>query len=312
MFRPFQQANVDALEELPQAPETSAEELLAVEADEAQALLSPDSVHSDQADAERLAVAERWLRDMQYQRQLTVEARPEQRSGSRAEFLSAAGAVPARHGAHSADVPLMFAAQSAESMGARALAETAPSSQSGGVPHTPSPAAAMGAEMATTGPAAASQSGSPAVLEQTLRLESPEAKWGEQMLHALRKSVEMQLQQRVQSATLRLDPPELGSLEIHVSHESGRLSVQILAAQGDVARLLHQTSERLRQELVEERFVHVDVQVSSDGQQRRQGGSRQYQRLLGSDELIVANVHSVSSAESTRASGARSDVLVTV
>ena len=85
-------------------------------------------------------------------------------------------------------------------------------------------------------------------------LQAPEA-GGEQMLHALREHVEVQLQQRQQSASIRLDPPELGSLEIHLSHESGRLTVQLSAANADVARLLQQTSDRLRQELVAQQFV---------------------------------------------------------
>ena len=101
--------------------------------------------------------------------------------------------------------------------------------------------------------------------ERLLKLQAPEAKWGEQMLHALREHVEVQLQQRQQSASIRLDPPELGSLEIHLSHESGRLTVQLSAANADVARLLQQTSDRLRQELVAQQFVQVNVQVGADG-----------------------------------------------
>ena len=124
-----------------------------------------------------------------------------------------------------------------------------------------------GPELATA-PAPLAQ-GAPAhgpVLERGLKLDTPQARWGEQMLHALRETVEVQVQQRFQQATSRLDPPELGSLEIYVSHESGRLSVHISAAQADVARLLAATSERLRQELVEHNSLQVQVQVSSDSQ----------------------------------------------
>ena len=124
-----------------------------------------------------------------------------------------------------------------------------------------------GPELATA-PAPLAQ-GAPAhgpVLERGLKLDTPQARWGEQMLHALRETVEVQVQQRFQQATIRLDPPELGSLEIYVSHESGRLSVHISAAQVDVARLLAATSERLRQELVEHNSLQVQVQVSSDSQ----------------------------------------------
>lgn len=140
------------------------------------------------------------------------------------------------------------------------------------IPRDSAPLAALvqalpGPELATA-PAALAQ-GAPAhgpVLERGLKLDTPQARWGEQMLHALRETVEVQVQQRFQQATIRLDPPELGSLEIYVSHESGRLSVHISAAQADVARLLASTSERLRQELVEHNSLQVQVQVSSDSQ----------------------------------------------
>ena len=140
------------------------------------------------------------------------------------------------------------------------------------IPRDSAPLAALvqalpGPELATA-PAALAQ-GAPAhgpVLERGLKLDTPQARWGEQMLHALRETVEVQVQQRFQQATIRLDPPELGSLEIYVSHESGRLSVHISAAQVDVARLLAATSERLRQELVEHNSLQVQVQVSSDSQ----------------------------------------------
>lgn len=148
--------------------------------------------------------------------------------------------------------------------------------------------------------------------ERLLKLQAPEAKWGEQMLHALREHVEVQLQQRQQSASIRLDPPELGSLEIHLSHESGRLTVQLSAANADVARLLQQTSDRLRQELVAQQFVQVNVQVGADGRSGRQGQSQQGH----DDEAVLAAAAPTSAATvgsgSGRSSDRGKDVLVTV
>ncbi|KMN01774.1 hypothetical protein TU76_08615 [Pseudomonas psychrophila] len=126
------------------------------------------------------------------------------------------------------------------------------------------------------------------VLERGLKLAEPQARWGEQMLHALRETVEVQVQQRFQQATIRLDPPELGSLEIFISHESGRLSVHISAAQTDVARLLAATSERLRQELVEQNSLQVNVQVSSDSRghsSRDQGRSARESAIADADAV---------------------------
>ncbi|MEN0036246.1 MAG: flagellar hook-length control protein FliK [Cellvibrio sp.] len=148
-----------------------------------------------------------------------------------------------------------------------------------------------------------------AVPERTLKLHGTEAKWGEQMLQTLRENVGLQLQHRQQNATIRLDPPELGSMEIFLSHESGRLTVQISASQGDVARLLQQTSDRLRQELVNQQFVQVNVQVSSDNH----GGQRhsQQQSAQWNEEQITQN-HQSAETTSSGKNTTHNDILVTV
>ncbi|WXL26029.1 flagellar hook-length control protein FliK [Ectopseudomonas mendocina] len=148
-----------------------------------------------------------------------------------------------------------------------------------------------------------------AQLQSTLKLHAPQARWGEQMLQSLRETVELQINQRVQNATIRLDPPELGSLEIFLSHEAGRITVQLSAANADVARLLQQTSDRLRQELVAQNFVQVNVQVSADSQGGRQQGQTM-QHLASLDEQVQAQVE--PEAERTNQQDSASDVLVTV
>ncbi|WP_017939011.1 flagellar hook-length control protein FliK [Zestomonas thermotolerans] len=145
-------------------------------------------------------------------------------------------------------------------------------------------------------------------LEQRLVLQAPEAKWGEQMLNALRESVELQLRSNVQQASIRLDPPELGSLEILLSHESGRLNVQITAGQSEVARLVQQTSERLRQELTGQHFVQVEVQVAADGHSGRQQSRREAMVQLADEPVRAASVVE----EGGKAAARTSDVLVTV
>lgn len=144
--------------------------------------------------------------------------------------------------------------------------------------------------------------------DRALKLQAPEAKWGEQMLHALRENVDLQIQQKIQSATIRLDPPELGSMEILLSHESGRLNVHLSAANADVARLLQQTSERLRHELVGQHFVQVNVQVGADSG-GQQGQPRQRPVLAGEEAPLAARPQE---QEQQRESGRARDVLVTV
>lgn len=160
-------------------------------------------------------------------------------------------------------------------------------------------------------PASAStqQSTPAAAVERAIKLQGPEAKWGEQMLHALRDNVELQVQQRVQSTTIRLDPPELGSLEIFLSHESGRLNVQITASQADVARLLQSTSERLRQELVGQNFMHVNVGVATDSQSGQQHARQGRAGFFAEAEIAANQAADVAAEEKT---GLNRDVLITV
>lgn len=165
-------------------------------------------------------------------------------------------------------------------------------------------------ESLTFSPASTAASGTDAAqrMQTQLQLQAPEAKWGEQLLHALRDNVQVQIQQKIQNATIRLDPPELGSLEIFLSHESGRLTVQITSSQADVARLIQATSDRLRQELSGPQFTQVNIQTSAEGQGSQQQ-SRERQSFL-SDETILANEQPFVGDDA--ATKRTSDVLVTV
>ncbi|MFV9682161.1 flagellar hook-length control protein FliK [Pseudomonas sp. NY15367] len=242
--------------------------------------------------------------------ELVGQAQPQPRQpvpaeSSRAASTPALGQSPAPLQAQVAPAALQMAAEVATQTAAPGLVnesaelkvlERLPGSSIDGDKTAPATAAAT---PATTAPLAA---------ERPLKLHAPQAQWGEQMLASLREHVDLQINQRIQNATIRLDPPELGSLEIFLSHESGRLSVQLSAANADVARLLQQTSERLRQELVGQNFVQVNVQVSADAQGGRQ--QQQAQAWLTEDEVAAAVT--LPAAGERSAGLSTSDVLVTV
>ena len=180
--------------------------------------------------------------------------------------------------------------------------------EAAGLERLPNPAADT--DNTAPGPTtAATANTAPLAAERPLKLHAPQAQWGEQMLASLREQVDVQINQRIQNATIRLDPPELGSLEIFLSHESGRLSVQLSAANADVARLLQQTSERLRQELVGQNFVQVNVQVSADAQGGRQQG--QPRQAWQGEEMVQAASLITPTSERGKPNST-SDVLVTV
>jgi len=175
------------------------------------------------------------------------------------------------------------------------------------------PTVALDARLPATDGNAQNAAATPAapLFDKPLHLKgNNEAHWGEQMLGALRDNVELQLGQRVQNATIRLDPPELGAMEILVRHEAGQLNVQISASNGDVVRLLQGTSERLRQELVGQNFLQVNVQVSSDSQSGQQGQQNR-QRFAEEQLAVAANPRDAQVGERSSPRG-DSDVLITV
>ena len=97
----------------------------------------------------------------------------------------------------------------------------------------------------------------------SMRIDTSAGKWGEQMLQVLQDRVTLQAQQNLQEAKIRLDPPELGKLDLMVRVEGDRLSVQIHSNTAVTREALMQISDRLRSELQNQNFMHVDVNVSS-------------------------------------------------
>ncbi|WP_417868601.1 flagellar hook-length control protein FliK [Vibrio furnissii] len=108
----------------------------------------------------------------------------------------------------------------------------------------------------------------------SVRIDTQAGKWGEQMLQVLHDRVTLQAQQHLQEAKIRLDPPDLGKLDLVVRVEGDRLSVQINANAAATREALMQVSDRLRAELQSQNFVHVDVNVGADQGSQRQSSSQ--------------------------------------
>lgn len=121
-----------------------------------------------------------------------------------------------------------------------------------------------------------------------IKLANPQSQWGEQMLATLKERVEMQVNQHIKQAHIRLDPPELGRLELTVRLEGDRLSVQLTAANPALRDALIQSSERLRMSLVPQHAGGVDVNVGQgDRQQQGQSQEEESRILAGRRELRV-------------------------
>ncbi|MFA7098433.1 MAG: flagellar hook-length control protein FliK [Gammaproteobacteria bacterium] len=91
------------------------------------------------------------------------------------------------------------------------------------------------------------------------------AQWRQPLLDALGDRLQVQVGRRVEQATIRLDPPMLGTIEILVRHEAGSLQIQLIASNGEVLRQLHGLSDALRQDLIHRQYGDVAVLVSDSG-----------------------------------------------
>lgn len=117
-----------------------------------------------------------------------------------------------------------------------------------------------------------------------LVMDSSGASWGQQLVSSLGERVQLQANQQIQQATIRLDPPELGRLEVTVRQEHDRLSVQISTSSSALRDALQETREQLRQILIPQYGAGVEVEINYSGDGRQQA---QAEALL--EEAIVSN-----------------------
>ena len=143
----------------------------------------------------------------------------------------------------------------------------------------------------------------------SITLDADEAKWAQQLHSALNDRLQLQVRNQVQHATIRLDPPEMGKVDISLQIENGRMQVHISASNGETYRALQQISTELRQSLTEQNFVQVNVQVSSQSGQSQQGREQQHAQVPPESPIAGADI----AADEARAALNKDDsVLLTV
>jgi len=111
------------------------------------------------------------------------------------------------------------------------------------------------------------------------RLADSPAQWGQQLVDVLKDRVELQVNQSIKQAHIRLDPPELGRLELTVRVEGDRLNVQLNVTNPAVRDALIQSMERLRMSLAPHHAGGVEVNVGQGGEQER-GDRWQQDKIL--------------------------------
>lgn len=114
-----------------------------------------------------------------------------------------------------------------------------------------------------------------------VRLSDNQSQWGQQLVSLLQDKVELQVNQQVKQAHIRLDPPELGRLELTVKLDGDRLNVQLNVTNPAVRDALIQSMERLRMSLAPHHAGGVEVNVGQGGEQGQQERWQQEKILAG-------------------------------
>jgi len=113
--------------------------------------------------------------------------------------------------------------------------------------------------MASSTPVAADPTAAP----DTVKLPGNPNEWQQPLRAALGDRLQMQLQRNSEHAVIRLDPPNLGSIEISIRHSAGALQVNLSASNSDVLRQLNTVSDNMRSDLSQRQFSDVAVTVSA-------------------------------------------------
>ncbi|MGC6096698.1 flagellar hook-length control protein FliK [Citrobacter portucalensis] len=126
-----------------------------------------------------------------------------------------------------------------------------------------------------------------------VQVDMQDSYWSQRLQIALGDRLQIQVKNQIQHATLRIDPPDMGKIDIVLQVDHGRMQVQINASHAEVYRALQQTCNDLRQSLTGQNFVQVNVLVSSQsGQQQSKS-----QAWPGEQETSILASNELSSAE---------------
>jgi flagellar hook-length control protein FliK len=137
---------------------------------------------------------------------------------------------------------------------------------------------------------AAAVAGAPtqaAPVADTVKLAGPPTAWRQSLQEALGERLNVQVTKNMEQAVIRLEPPQLGRIDIAIRHSAGTLEVNITASNGEVLRQLQTVSDNLRSDLSQRQFTDVAVTVAPTpkntgstpfGDPQQQGRSRQQGR----------------------------------
>lgn len=133
----------------------------------------------------------------------------------------------------------------------------------------------------------------------SVRLTGSPEQWQQPLRAALGDRLQLQLQRNSEQAVIRLEPPNMGTVEISIRHSGGALQVNLSASNSEVLRQLNNIGDNVRQDLSQRQLGDVAVTVSSsagrglaDGGSGRQPEREQQERTPGRALSDGADTHS--------------------
>jgi flagellar hook-length control protein FliK len=155
------------------------------------------------------------------------------------------------------------AAQNAAAPAPAAAAPMAEALAAGADATKESGAAATERGAANTAGIAAPLTGNAQRTAGTVTLSGPPTAWRQTLQEALGDRLQLQSGRNAEQATIRLEPPMLGRVEIAIRHSAGSLEVHISATHGEVLRQLQAVGENLRNDLAQRQFTDVAVNIAA-------------------------------------------------
>ena len=123
---------------------------------------------------------------------------------------------------------------------------------------------------------------------------APLAQQTQEILTPLREHLRFQVDQHIKRAELRLDPPELGKIELNIRLEGDRLQVQMHAVNPAIRDALLNGLERLRVDLAMDHGGQIDVDIGQGDAQQKQQETALFSSSIAAEttaEQVVDTAH---------------------
>lgn len=151
-----------------------------------------------------------------------------------------------------------------------------------------SPAPAATGTAPGWGVAAPSANDAPMSAPSPVVLAGQPAAWRQTLHEALGERLRVQAGNNIEQAVIRLEPPDLGRVDISIRHSAGTLQVALSATHSEVVRQLQNVSDNLRNDLAGRQYAEVTVSVSQTPRAQQGGfagfGEQQQRQRQGGRE----------------------------